>query len=137
VLVHGDLGTTNILTDNEGHITAILDWEGSQFLPFGWNFYGVQLFLGDMSFRDGEFSYVDNKARAELEIVFWDTIWENVPLRMKQRRQVVGDAMHISRGIGVLWQYVGPTQGVAAFLERYSHFLPIIRATLQLPKTLH
>ena len=130
VLVHGDLGTTNILTDNDGHITGILDWDGSQFLPFGWNFYGVEMFLGDMSFKNGEFSYVDNKARAELEIVFWDTFWEKAPLEMKQNRQNIQDAIKISRGIGVLWQYVGPEQGVGSFLEGFSHFMPIIETVL-------
>jgi len=44
VLVHGDLGQLNILTSDEGHITGILDWNGSQYLPFGWNLYGLEEF---------------------------------------------------------------------------------------------
>src|SRR5277367_3928997 len=99
VLVHGDLGPTNILTDVEGHITAVIDWDFSMFLPFGWNFYGVELFFGDMSVKDdGRFAFVSKKARPELEVVFWDTFWKNAPLEMKANKQRVEEAIKISRG---------------------------------------
>jgi hypothetical protein len=46
VFVHDDLGSLNILTDDNGNVTGILDWSGSQYLPFGWNLYGVEEFWG-------------------------------------------------------------------------------------------
>jgi hypothetical protein len=81
---------------------------------------------------DGRFAFVNNKARPELEVVFWDTFWKNAPLGMKANKQRVEGAMKVSRGIGVLWQYIGPEQGVASFLEKYSHFLPVIKALLEM-----
>jgi Phosphotransferase enzyme family len=128
VFVHGDFATTNILSDDEGHITGIVDWESSEFLPFGWNFYGVDLFLGEITYHDGEFSFADYKARAELEMVFWHTFWEKAPPDMKRRRQILEESIKISRGIGLLWHYVG--HNVSSFLDGSVHFMPVIKAVL-------
>src|SRR5436305_14857474 len=57
VLVHGDFATTNILADDNGHITGIVDWDSSEFLPFGWNLHGVDLFLGELLYTNGEYDF--------------------------------------------------------------------------------
>jgi hypothetical protein len=128
VLVHGDFATTNILSDDDGHITGIVDWESSEFLPFGWNFYGVDLFLGEITYRDGEFSFTDYKTRDELEMTFWHIFWERAPSDMKRKRQILEDAIKISRGIGLLWHYVGPD--VSSFLDGPLKLMPVIQAVL-------
>jgi hypothetical protein len=126
VLVHADLGQLNVLTNNEGHITGVLDWNGSQYLPFGWNLYGLEEFLGYASFQDG---WVNREERPELEKVFWDNFWENAPPGMLERRQKIDTAVKISKGIGVLWNNVGD-DGVASFLESYPDFMILIKGQL-------
>lgn len=126
VLVHGDLGQLNILTSDEGHITGILDWNGSQYLPFGWNLYGLEEFLGFASLQDG---WVNRKERGELEEVFWETFWESAPAEILQKQQRIEAAVKISKGIGVLWNNVGD-EGVERFLENYSNFMIIIKGQL-------
>jgi hypothetical protein len=114
------------LTNDEGHITGILDWNGSKYLPFGWNLYGLEEFLGFASFQDG---WVDREERVELEKVFWDKFWEKASLEMLGKRQRIEAAVKISKGIGVLWNNVGD-EGVDRFLENYSHFMILIKGQL-------
>jgi hypothetical protein len=128
ILIHGDFATTNILCDDDGHITGIVDWESSEFLPFGWNFYDVDLFLGELVYHDGGFNFTDYKARAELEMDFWHTFWENAPPDMKRKRQILEEAMKVSRGIGLLWHYVG--LDVSSFLGGSLQLMPVIKAVL-------
>jgi hypothetical protein len=128
VLVHGDFATTNILSDDDGHITGIVDWESSEFLPFGWNFYGVDLFLGELTYHDGEFNFTDYKSRDELEMIFWDSFWEKAPPDMKRKRQILEDEIKVSRGIGLLWHYVGVD--ISSFLDGSLQLMPVIKAVL-------
>jgi len=65
VLVHGDLSQ---LTSDEGHITGIVDWYGSQYLPFRWNLYALEQFLGFAFLQDG---WVNFKEKIELVKAFW------------------------------------------------------------------
>jgi hypothetical protein len=131
VLTHGDLGPTNILTNPKGNITAVVDWDNSLFLPFGWDFYGVELFFGDLSVKeDGTFAFVNKKARAELEESFWTTFWDNAPREIISNKPKFQKALRISRGVGVLWQYIEPDQGVASFLKNFGHYLPIVKTLL-------
>lgn len=128
VLVHGDFATTNILSDDDGHITGIVDWESSEFLPFGWNFYGVDLFLGELTYHDGEFKFTDYEARTELETDFRHMFWEKAPPYMKPKRQILEEAIKVSRGIGLLWHYVG--LDVSSFLAGSLQLMPVITAGL-------
>ena len=125
VLVHDDLGSLNILSDDDGNVTGILDWSGSQYLPFGWNLYGVEEFLGFMRI-DG---WVNRKERDELEEAFWKAFWEKTPLIMTLRRESLESAIYVARGIGLLWRNVGP-HGVADMLENYPQGLTYLKALL-------
>lgn len=40
-----NLGSANILKDENGYISAIMDLDWSQFLPFGWNSCGTEMLL--------------------------------------------------------------------------------------------
>ena len=127
VLAHADLGQLNILTSSEGHITGIVDWNGSQYLWFGWNLYGLEEFLSFGSFQEG---WINRPERPELETVFWNTFWENVPQAMLGNRAKLEAAIEISRGIGILWNNVGD-EGVSNFLTRYPHFMILIKGQLR------
>ena len=125
VLVHDDLGSLNILTDNNGNVTGILDWSGSQYLPLGWNLYGVEEFWGYMR-KDG---WVNRKEKEELEKVFWDAFWEKAPFSLCERRESVEFAITIAKGIGLLWRNVGP-DGVDSMLKEYPEGLMYLKALL-------
>jgi hypothetical protein len=106
VLVHEDLGSLNILTDDDGNVTAILDWNGSQHLPFGWNLYGVDVFFGYMRV-DG---WVNRKEKDELETTFWTCLWENAPKEISSRKETLQFAIKIAKDVGLLWRNVGPIE---------------------------
>ena len=106
-------------------MTGILDWNGSQYLPLGWNLYGVDEFLGYMR-EDG---WVDRKEKEELKKVFWDAFWEKAPLSMCERRESVQFAITIAKGIGLLWRNVGDC-GVDHMLKTYPGGLMYIKALL-------
>jgi Ser/Thr protein kinase RdoA (MazF antagonist) len=58
VITHGDLNDTNILVDDAGCITAIIDWAESRVLPFGMSLWALENVLGYM---DGTgWQYHDN-----------------------------------------------------------------------------
>jgi hypothetical protein len=136
VLINGDLDPTNILTDPTGHITAVLDWDHSMFLPFGWNFYGVELFFARLSARDdGTFAWT--KRAAELEEIFWTTFWENTPKEIAMNKSQFLEALKVARGVGILWFFVGPHPGrglgdlsFKLFKTFADWFLPIVRTLL-------
>jgi hypothetical protein len=63
-------------------------------------------------------------------IVKRDRSWRNVFGRIfGKRRQKIEAAVKISKGIGVLWNNVGD-DGVECFLEKYSHFMILIKGQL-------
>jgi hypothetical protein len=129
VLVHGDLATTNILSDDDGNITGIVDWDSSLFLPFGWNLFCLDSFLGKFQdLDDGRCTFIDDEARPELEMGFWQTFWEKAPADLQRKRRVLEVAMKISRGIGLLRRYVG--LDVLRFLDGSLEMLPAIEALL-------
>ena len=44
VFTHGDIGARNIIVDESGHITALLDWESSGWFPDYWEFAQMMKF---------------------------------------------------------------------------------------------
>lgn len=125
VLVHGDLGSLNILTDDNGNVTGILDWNGSQYLPLGWNLYGVQEFWGYMRL-DG---WVNREEKEELENGFWNAFWGMAPMSLCEKRERVEFAITIAKGIGLLWRNVGP-DSVDSMLKDYPEGLMYLKALL-------
>ena len=62
--------------------------------------------------------WVSRKERAELEKVFGDAFWKDVPSTLRQRRESAEFAMTIAKGIGLLWNNVGP-DGVGSIMKEY------------------
>ncbi|KAF5240549.1 hypothetical protein FANTH_9520 [Fusarium anthophilum] len=67
VITHGDLNETNILVDNAGHISGIIDWAESKIYPFGISLWALENILGYMD--SNGWHYYDNAQ--ELRDEFW------------------------------------------------------------------
>lgn len=67
VLTHGDLNEMNMLVDDNGHITGIVDWAESRILPFGFALWGLENILGYMNSKG--WHYHDNAQKLRDE--FW------------------------------------------------------------------
>lgn len=115
------------MSDDDRHITGIVDWDSSEFLPFGWNFC-LDLFLGEIDFDGGKIIFTEYEGRSELEMEFWQTFWEKAPDDMKRRRENLESAIKVSRGIGLLRRYVG--LDVLRFLGGSLQMMPVIKALL-------
>jgi aminoglycoside/choline kinase family phosphotransferase len=125
VLVHDDFGSLNILSDDDGNVTAVVDWSDARYLPFGWNLYGIAEFYGYMRV-DG---WVDRPERKELEGVFWAAFWEKAPDWMKAKKDSIQGAISIAKGIGLLWRNVGPN-GPEGMMKSYPEGLMFLDALL-------
>lgn len=73
-LTHGDLLPGNMMVDAEtGHLTGLIDWAETEWLPFGMALYGVEEVLGeDMPCANGGFKYCND--HEELRQLFWDKL---------------------------------------------------------------
>ena len=91
--------------------------------------YGVDEFLGYMRV-DG---WVDRKEKVELESLFWQVFWENMPKEMRSRRHSLEFAIKVAKGIGLLWRNVGPI-GPADMLEKYPEGMMYLTALLWFSK---
>jgi hypothetical protein len=116
------------LSDDDGHITGIVDWDSSEFLPFGWNLFSLDLFLGEIDFDGSELIFTENDGRPELEMEFWQTFWEKAPEDMKRKRESLQSAIKVSRDIGLLRRYLG--LDVLRFLGGSLQMMPVIKALL-------
>ena len=116
------------MSDDDGHITGIVDWEDSIFLPFGWNLCSLDFFLGEIDFDGDNFIFTEYKERPEMEMEFWQTFWEKAPEDMKCKRESLESAFKVSRGIGILRRFVG--LDVLRFLDGSLQMMPVIKAIL-------
>jgi len=67
VVTHDDLNESNIMVDETGRITGIVDWAEAKILPFGISLWALEGILGWMD-REG-WHYHDNAAGLRAE--FW------------------------------------------------------------------
>ncbi|KAG5743677.1 hypothetical protein H9Q70_013612 [Fusarium xylarioides] len=67
VITHGDLNEMNILVDDSGYITGVIDWAESEFCPFGISLWALENILGHMDAMG--WHYHDNSK--ELREEFW------------------------------------------------------------------
>lgn len=74
-LAHQDLSPFNYLIDEStGHVQAVLDWDGSIYLPLGSNFHFVGHLFGYMT----PTGWQDAEDREELEAAFYDRVLDQI-----------------------------------------------------------
>jgi Phosphotransferase enzyme family len=110
VLTHHDFSQVNILVNDSGHVTGVIDFDEAGIEAFGMCIWGLyECFLGSM--EDGKWSFYDMPAedspgrsvREVLECTFWDSLWVNAPLSLK--REKAEKAVKISLSIGIINRY--------------------------------
>ncbi|KAK3306387.1 uncharacterized protein B0T15DRAFT_509774 [Chaetomium strumarium] len=82
VLTHHDFASVNILVDDSGHLTGVIDFDEAAVEAFGMCVWGLyECFFGSMD--DGKWSFYDVPAdddsgrtiREVLEQTFWESLW--------------------------------------------------------------
>ena len=97
VITHGDLNEMNILVDDIGHITGVIDWAESEICPFGISLWALENILGYMD--DTGWHYHDNCK--ELREEFWRVFEKSVgPLQEDMKENI-----RISRMVGLFLRY--------------------------------
>lgn len=100
VLTHSDLNQMNILVDPvRGNITAVVDWAGTGYLPFGFTLYALEHALGKM---DGVgWKWIDNAN--ELRNAFWSVFRQESGISEAQM-----DVAKVAGKAGILVRYGTP-----------------------------
>ncbi|KAK3933945.1 hypothetical protein QBC46DRAFT_429804 [Diplogelasinospora grovesii] len=112
VLTHHDFSQVNILVNDYGNVTGVIDFDEAGIEAFGMCTWGLyECFLGSM--EDGKWSFYDMPAaedfqpsrsvREVLECTFWDSLWGNAPPSLK--RDKAERAVKISLSIGIINRY--------------------------------
>ncbi|KAL8354431.1 hypothetical protein RB601_004025 [Gaeumannomyces tritici] len=97
VITHVDLNETNILVDDTGAITAIIDWADAEMLPFGMSLWGLENILGYM---DGTGWHYHGNAQ-ELRDEFWRVFKASVGGVGEEAMA----AIRIARMVGLFMRY--------------------------------
>lgn len=112
VLTHHDFSEVNILVDEAGHVTGVVDFDVAGIEAFGMCIWGLyECFFGSMN--NGKWSFHDVAAegypgrtvRQILETAFWESLWSNVSDELKQKRAVFEPAVRVALSIGVINRY--------------------------------
>ena len=110
VLVHHDFSEVNILVDEAGNVTGIIDFDAAGIEAFGMCIWGIyECFLGSM--EQGKWSFFNQEAeqysgrtiRNVLEVAFWDSLWSCISPDF-QRRDLEA-AIQVALSIGVINRY--------------------------------
>ncbi|KAJ5708648.1 hypothetical protein N7488_008449 [Penicillium malachiteum] len=100
VLTHHDLSQVNIVVNEAGNVTGVLEFDEAGIEAFGmciWGFY--ECFFGSMEDSRGSF-YEEMPLLAD---AFWGSLWANVPSNLKEVE--MEKAMKVSLSIGILNRY--------------------------------
>jgi hypothetical protein len=97
VLTHGDPNLLNVLSDADGHITGIIDWGESTWLPFGLGSRGVERFFGGM--RDGKYFF--HEGHESLQELYFQELAANLPADLRSKKSFT-HVLKITQQIGVL-----------------------------------
>ena len=112
VLTHRDFAEVNILVNDAGDVTGVIDFDEGAIEAFGMCIWGVyECFLGSMN--DGRWSFHDQAAtgypgqtvRGVLEKAFWDSMWSNVSQELKEKQDELEAAVRVALSIGVIHRY--------------------------------
>lgn len=112
VLTHNDFSEVNILVNDSGNVTGVIDFDETGIEAFGMCIWGIyECFLGGMD--DGKFSFHDHPAagypgktvRGVLEAAFWGSLWSNVSTEVKEWQEELEAAVRVAVSIGVINRY--------------------------------
>jgi hypothetical protein len=99
----------NILTNGDGEISGIIDWEGSSWKPFGFSFYGLQTFLTTAG--------NDKMMDMELKRTFTETLWGALPPALVANRKEFQRCIAGSHAIGILYRVLYYTEDAESVSE--------------------
>lgn len=102
VFTHADFNGLNVLSDANGHITGVIDWDASSWRPFGFGLYALETFLGSTG-SEG-YSRVDGYGR--LRAQFFETLWSNLPPEISSKWHEFGTAIRLAELAGILHHYM-------------------------------
>lgn len=101
VLTHRDFSQLNILVNDAGNITGVVDFGGAGVEAFGMCIWGLyECFFGSMEAGKWSF-YSDMPVLAD---AFWESLWANTPPGLKRGEESEA-AVKVSLCIGVLNRY--------------------------------
>lgn len=100
VFTHADLNGLNVLTDADGHITGVIDWDESAWKPFGVGLYGLDMFLGSR----GPEGYSRVDGYDNLRAQFFETLWSSMPLEIISKQRGLEKAIQLAEMVGVLYR---------------------------------
>lgn len=112
VLTPYDFAQINILVDDSGHLTGVIDFDDAGIEAFGMCIWGLyECFFGEMD--NGKWSFYDTVAddgsreahtvRQVLESTFWGSLWANTPPGLKQAD--AEQAVMVSLSVGIINRY--------------------------------
>lgn len=100
VLTHLDLLPWNVLVDEDGHITGIIDWWDAQTIPFGVALQGFFFMLLGWMDRENKVWYCYAE-HLEIEQLFWDT-FESIAGKMTAQEK---RSMEATQMLGYFLRY--------------------------------
>lgn len=98
VITHGDLNETNILVDNDGRITGVIDWAECKILPFGMSLWALENVLGYMDTTGWHYHENAKKLREE----FWQVFEMNID---KGIQKATVEDIYVARMVGMFLRY--------------------------------
>lgn len=134
VLTYHDFAQVNILVDDSGNLTGVIDFDEAGIEAFGMCIWGLhECFFGMM--EKGKWSFYDTVAdggsleahtiRQVLESTFWESLWANTLPWL--RRADAEQAIMVSVSIGVINRYFIQGMVDEVDLSRPSHIAGVCR----------
>lgn len=100
VLTHHDFAQVNILVNDFGNVTGVLDFDEAGVEAFGMCIWGLyECFFGSM--EDGKWAFYEQAPL--LENAFWDTLWANTPAKVNKKEAET--AVKVALSIGAINRY--------------------------------
>lgn len=131
VLVHHDLSEVNILVDEAGNVTGVIDFDAAGIEAFGMCIWGIyECFLGSM--EQGKWSFFNQEAeqysgrtiRNILEVAFWDSLWSSIaPVFQRENLEA---AVKVALCIGAINRYF-----VRGMMDEIDESIKVHRSSLE------
>ncbi|KAF4448111.1 Mus38-like protein [Fusarium austroafricanum] len=105
VITHGDLNETNILVDNAGCISGVIDWAEADIYPFGISLWALENILGYMD--SSGWHYHDNAKELR------DEFWRIFEIDIGDIQEEVKENIRFARMVGLFLRYGFQHDGAA------------------------